>query len=139
MAYKDLGDKSVLEILKKVKTIAVVGLSDNPEKTSYQVADITQQAGYTIVPVNPLKVGKTILGETVYGSLTDIPFQVDMVNVFRPSPALLGVAEEMLKTDIPIFWAQLGLINDDAAALLYANNRDQVVMDRCIKIELAKI
>ncbi|WP_326717976.1 CoA-binding protein [Vagococcus jeotgali] len=135
MGYEDLGDVKVREILKEAKNIAVVGLSDNPEKTSYEVAKILQDAGYRIIPVNPLKIGKEILGEKVYPSLESVDIQIDIADVFRPSDALPGVAEDFLKSNAKVFWAQLGIRNDDVADLLYVKGYDQVIMDRCIKIE----
>ncbi|MGX4686115.1 CoA-binding protein [Vagococcus sp. JNUCC 83] len=138
MAYKDLGDKKVKEILTNAKNIAVVGLSDNPEKTSYQVAEVMQAAGYKIIPVNPMKVGQTILGETVYPSIESVDQPIDIVDVFRPSTALVDVAKDFLKSNAPVFWAQLGIENDEAADLLYENGISDVIMNRCIKIELRK-
>lgn len=138
MAYKDLGDKKVKEILTNAKTIAVVGLSDNPEKTSYRVAEVMQNAGYKIIPVNPMKEGKTILGEKVYPSIESVDQSIDIVDVFRPSSALVDVAKDFLKSDAPVFWAQLGIENDEAADLLYDSGITDVIMNRCIKIELQK-
>lgn len=138
MAYKDLGDKKVKEILTNAKTIAVVGLSDNPEKTSYRVAEVMQNAGYKIIPVNPMKEGKTILGEKVYPSIESVDQPIDIVDVFRPSSALVDVAKDFLTSDAPVFWAQLGIENDEAADLLYDNGITDVIMNRCIKIELQK-
>lgn len=138
MAYKDLGDKKVKEILTNAKTIAVVGLSDNPEKTSYRVAEVMQNAGYKIIPVNPMKEGKTILGEKVYPSIESVDQPIDIVDVFRPSSALVDVAKDFLKSDAPVFWAQLGIENDEAADLLYDSGITDVIMNRCIKIELQK-
>ncbi|UNM90426.1 CoA-binding protein [Vagococcus sp. CY52-2] len=138
MAYKDLGEKKVKEILTNAKTIAVVGLSDNPEKTSYRVAEVMQNAGYKIIPVNPMKEGKTILGEKVYPSIESVDQPIDIVDVFRPSSALVDVAKDFLKSDAPVFWAQLGIENDEAADLLYDSGITDVIMNRCIKIELQK-
>ncbi|WP_257702539.1 CoA-binding protein [Vagococcus luciliae] len=138
MAYKDLGDKKVKEILNNAHTVAIVGLSDNPEKTSYRVAEVVQAAGYKIIPVNPMKEGKTILGEKVYPSIESVDEKIDIVDVFRPSAALVDVAKDFLKSDAPVFWAQLGIENDEAADLLYDNGITDVIMNRCIKIELQK-
>lgn len=138
MAYKDLGDKKVKEILTNAKTLAVVGLSDNPEKTSYHVAEVMQAAGYKIIPVNPMKGGKTILGEKVYPSIESVDEKIDIVDVFRPSSALVDVAKDFLKSNASVFWAQLGIENDEAADLLYENGITDVIMNRCVKIELEK-
>lgn len=138
MVFTNPPETEIFDYLTKAKTIAVVGLSNKVDRTSYQIADLLQKAGYRIIPVNPMLKGETILGEVVYGALTDIKEQVDIVDVFRRSEFLPEVAAEFLKTDAPVFWAQLGLENDEAAALLLNANR-KVVMNRCIKIELAKM
>ena len=121
-------------ILKKSKTIAVVGLSDNPERTSQMVSKAMQDAGYEIIPVNPT-VDK-VLGVKAVGSLKDIDGHVDIVNVFRRSEHLLDVAKEFIEIDSDVFWAQLGLENEEAYDLLKKNNKT-VVMNRCIKVEHA--
>ncbi|MGM0877415.1 MAG: CoA-binding protein [Bacillota bacterium] len=121
-------------ILKNSKTIAVVGLSDNPERTSYMVSKAMQDAGYDIIPVNPT-VDK-VLGEKAVATLKDIEGHVDIVNVFRRSEHLVGVAKEFLEIDADVFWAQLGLENEEAYDLLKKNNKT-VVMNRCIKVEHA--
>lgn len=121
-------------ILKKAKRIAVVGLSDNPERTSYMVSEAMQRAGYEIIPVNPSV--KEVFGVPSVASLKDIEGHVDIVNVFRRSEHLLEVAKEFDEMDADVFWAQLGLINEEAYQFL----RDKgytVVMDRCIKVEHA--
>lgn len=121
-------------ILKKSKRIAVVGLSDNPEKTSYMVSKAMQDAGYDIIPVNPN--ADTILGVKAVKSLKDIDGHIDIVNVFRRSEHLLDVAKEFLEIDADVYWAQLGLVNEEAYKLLKENGHT-VVMDRCIKVEHA--
>ncbi len=94
MAFENPSQQEIFTILKQARKIAVVGLSDKPERTSYQVAQVLQAHGYQIIPVNPLKKGTTILGESVYGSLTEIPEAVDIVDVFRRSEYLPEVATE---------------------------------------------
>ncbi|WP_099221378.1 CoA-binding protein [Listeria costaricensis] len=118
-------------ILKNAKTIAVVGLSDKPERTSYQVAKVMQEAGYRIIPVNPH--ADEILGEKAVKQLTDIKEHVDIVNVFRRSEFLPEVAEDFVQIDADVFWAQLGLVNEKAAQYLNEKNYP-VIMDRCIKV-----
>lgn len=122
-------------ILKKAKRIAVVGLSNNPERTSYQVSAAMQKAGYEIIPVNPTIDGE-VLGVTAVGSLKDIEGHVDIVNVFRRSEQLFEVAKEFADIDAEIFWAQLGLMNEEAYDYLKEKGYT-VVMDRCIKVEHA--
>lgn len=126
---QDLG-----KILKKSKRIAVVGLSDNPHRTSYMVSEAMQQQGYEIIPVNPTI--NSALGVKAVSSLKEIEGHIDIVNVFRRSEHLLEVAEEFLEVDADVFWAQSGLINEEAYDLL-AKKGYTVVMDRCIKVEHA--
>lgn len=133
--FKNPSDDVIADYLRKTHKIAMVGLSSKPEAASYSVAKFMQAMGYEIVPVNPGMVGQEILGEKVYATLADIPFPVDMVDVFRPSEALPQVAKEFIHTDAKIFWAQLGLENEDAEAILRGANRHNVVMNKCLKIE----
>lgn len=122
------------ELLKKSKTIAVVGLSDNPERTSYMVSKAMQDAGYDIIPVNPN--AEYILGKKAVKSLTDIEGHVDIVNVFRRSEHLMDVAKEFAQIDADIYWAQLGLEDEDTYAFLKEQGYT-VIMNRCIKVEHA--
>jgi uncharacterized protein len=121
-------------ILKKAKRIAVVGLSNNPERTSYMVSEAMQKAGYEIIPVNPSV--KEVLGVASVSSLKEIEGHVDIVNVFRRSEHLLEVAKEFDEMDADVFWAQLGLVNEEAYQYL-TDKGYTVVMDRCIKVEHA--
>jgi uncharacterized protein len=121
-------------LLKKAKRIAVVGLSDNPDRTSYMVSEAMQRAGYEIIPVNP--VVKEVLGVKAVSTLKDIEGHVDIVNVFRRSEYLPEVAKEFDEIDADIFWAQQGLVNQEAYDFL-TNKGYTVVMDRCIKVEHA--
>ncbi|WP_077213002.1 CoA-binding protein [Bacillus dakarensis] len=122
------------KILKKAKRIAVVGLSANPEKTSYMVSKAMQDAGYEIIPVNPTV--DEVLGVKAVKSLGEIQGHVDIVNVFRRSEHLFDVAKEFAEIDADIFWAQLGLVNEEAYDFLKEKGYT-VVMDRCIKVEHA--
>lgn len=123
-------------ILEDAKTIAVVGLSGNPERTSYQVSAAMQKAGYRIIPVNPTV--DEVLGEKSYPSLTDIKEKIDIINVFRRPEHLPQVAKESAQTDCRIFWAQQGIVNEEAAD--YLEERDfTVIMDLCIKVAHATL
>jgi uncharacterized protein len=122
------------KILKKAKTIAVVGLSDDPNRTSYMVSEAMQRAGYEIIPVNPSV--DQVLGVKAVATLKDIKNHVDIVNVFRRSEFLLEVAKEFDEIDAEVFWAQQGLVNEDAYQYLTEKGYT-VVMDRCIKVEHA--
>ena len=134
LAIENPSREELGKILKKVKRIAVVGLSDNPERTSYMVSKAMQDAGYEIIPVNPK--GTEILGQKAVASLKDIEGHVDIVNVFRRSENLFEVAKEFVEIDADIFWAQQGLENEDAYNFLKEKGYT-VVMDRCIKVEHA--
>ncbi|WP_091774228.1 CoA-binding protein [Piscibacillus halophilus] len=124
------------EILENAKTIAVVGLSDNPSRTSYRVSKVMQKHGYRIIPVNP-KVDE-VLGEKAYNTLEDIKEPIDIINVFRRSEYLVDVAEEAIKTDCKVFWAQLGISNEKARELLKEHDFT-VIMDLCIKVVHSKV
>ncbi|WNS77412.1 CoA-binding protein [Bacillus sp. DTU_2020_1000418_1_SI_GHA_SEK_038] len=121
-------------ILKKSKKIAVVGLSGNPERTSYMVSKAMQDAGYEIIPVNPTV--DEVLGVKSVKSLKDIDGHVDIVNVFRRSEHLLEVAKEFVEINADVFWSQLGCIDENAYNFLKEKGYT-VVMDRCIKVEHA--
>ncbi|MGX7013881.1 CoA-binding protein [Vagococcus silagei] len=138
MTFKNPSDLVIQDYLKNAKNIAVVGLSDKEDRTSHEIARILQNQGYRIFPVNPVLAGKQILGETVYASIKDISEPIDIVDIFRRSEFLPEIAEEFVETDAKVFWAQLGLESEKAADILAQHHRDAVVMNRCIKIELAK-
>ncbi|AMA52492.1 MULTISPECIES: CoA-binding protein [Bacillus] len=121
----------IKEILERSKRIAVVGLSDRPDRTSHMVSKAMQDAGYEIIPVNPTI--DEALGVKAVSSLKEIDGPIDIVNVFRRSEQLPGVAEEFLETDAPVFWAQQGLVNEEAYQMLKEKNRT-VIMDLCIKV-----
>ena len=121
------------EIFETIKTIAILGLSPNETKASHMVAKYLQNAGYKIVPVYPKE--ETILGEKVYRSLAEIPFEVDMVDIFRKPAAFDAVADACIaRGDIKIFWGQLGLVNNAAAQKAKAAGM-KVVQNFCTKIE----
>ena len=138
-AFQNPSQDTIFDFLKEAKTIVVVGLSNREETAAYRVSRIMQDAGYRIIPVNPRSAGETILGETVYASLKDIPLSIDIVNVFRRSEFLPDVAREFIETDAKIFWAQLGVESEEAEEILRRAGRDQIVMNRCIKIEYQKM
>lgn len=137
--FKNPSDGIVKHYLENSKTIAVVGLSDREEATSHRVSKEMQERGYRIVPVNPRAAGGQILGETVYASLKGIPFSVDIVDVYRRSEFLPDVARDFLQANATIFWAQLGLENEEAEQILRAAGHDDIVMNRCIKREHTRL
>jgi predicted CoA-binding protein len=122
------------KMLKESKRIAVVGLSDNPERTSYMVSKAMQDSGYEIIPVNPAV--SEVLGVKAVKALKDIEGHVDIVNVFRRSEFLPGIAKEFAEIDADIFWAQLGVENEEAYNFLKEKGHT-VIMNRCIKVEHA--
>ncbi|KAA0958037.1 CoA-binding protein [Planococcus sp. ANT_H30] len=124
----------IKKILDQAKTIAVVGLSPNPSRTSYIVSESMQRAGYRIIPVNPL--ADVVLGEKSYASLSDIPGKVDIVNVFRRSEFLEDIANEFMKMECPVFWTQLNVVDENVFNRL-SDAGYTVIMDRCVKVEHA--
>ncbi|MBZ2039117.1 CoA-binding protein [Streptococcus sanguinis] len=137
--FQNPSDAIVKHYLKNSKVIAVVGLSDREETTSNRVSKEMKERGYRIIPVNPRAVGSQIFGETVYASLKDIPFPVDIVDVYRRSEFLPDVALDFLQSDAKIFWAQLGLESEEAEQILRTAGRDDIVMNRCIKREHTRL
>lgn len=129
--FHNPSNEEITDILKRSKTIAIVGLSDNPERDSYAVAREMQKHGYRIIPVNPKR--NEILGETCYARLSDIPEPVDIVDIFRKSEALKSVVEEAVTLSAPVIWAQEGVYDEEAAQIAKANEKT-MVMDRCIKV-----
>ncbi|MGZ9806278.1 CoA-binding protein [Streptococcus sp. V869] len=137
--FKNPSDGVIRQYLTTSKTVAVVGLSDREETTSNRVSKEMQSRGYRIIPVNPKLAGQEILGEKAYASLAEIPFHVDIVDVFRRSEFLPDVARDFLQADAQIFWAQLGLENKEAEEILRAGGCEDIVMNRCIKKEHTRL
>lgn len=133
-------DTDIENILTRTKTIAVVGFSANPARPSHYVAAYLQSQGYRVIPVNPGLAGQVHLGETVYGSLADVPDTVEMVDIFRRSDAVPAVVDESLARwpSLGCIWMQLGVIHEGAAEVARKNGT-QVVMDRCPKIEIPRL
>jgi O-acetylhomoserine (thiol)-lyase len=135
-------DSMLRGLLASVRTIAMVGASGDWKRPSYFAMKYLQRRGYRVIPVNPTRAGDDILGETVYASLAEVPGQIDMVDVFRSPESALGITEEaiavMADKGITVLWLQLGIRNDAAAALAMGAGL-QVIMDRCPKIEFARL
>lgn len=121
----------MIEMLTKSNTIAVIGLSDSPHRTSYQIAKAMQKEGYRIIPVNP-HIQET-LGEKAYPSILDVPEKIDLVNIFRRSEYLKDIALELEKTDIPYVWMQQGVYSEEAESILTTAGK-KVIMNQCIKV-----
>ena len=131
----DYNPKYLADILKSVKTIAMVGASADKTKFSYGVLRQVNEIGYDILPVNPNPKVTEIRGLKVYNSLEEIEKPIDMVDVFRPKEELYGIAEKAIAIKAKVLWGQIGVYDDEAAKLAEAAGL-QVVMDRCPKIEL---
>ncbi|HTY61181.1 MAG TPA: CoA-binding protein [Acidobacteriota bacterium] len=126
----------IRDILTNCKRVAVVGLSDKPDRDSYIVARYLKAHGYIVIPVNPAK--SEILGETCYPDLLSIPQQVDIVDVFRKIEAIPGIVDEAIKIKAKVVWLQLGLVHEEAARKAKAAGLI-AVQSRCIKVEHAKL
>ena len=131
----DYDPSYLADILKSVKTIAMVGASGDKTKFSYGVLRQLSEIGYDILPINPNPAIKEIRGLRVYHSLKEIEKQIDMVEVFRPANELYGIAEQAIEVGAKVLWGQIGVYDDKAAKLAEAAGL-KVVMNRCPKIEL---
>src|SRR5712691_5942641 len=131
-------DAQIRAILERVRTIAMVGASSNWNRPSYFVMKYLQGKGYRVIPVNPGIAGKLLLGETVYPSLRDIPESIAMVDVFRPSAEAPKIVEDAFAIGSPVVWMQLGIRNDEAAALGEGAGLE-IIMSRCPKIEFGRL
>jgi uncharacterized protein len=131
-------DKYILDVLKDAKIVAMVGASANWNRPSFFAMKYMQQKGFRVIPVNPGIAGKEILGETVAASLDEIQEPIDMVDIFRNSEAAGAVTDDAIKAGAKIVWMQLGVRNDEAAKRAEDAGL-WVVMDRCPKIEFARL
>ena len=129
--------EEIKEIFKNTKTIAIAGLSPDTSKASNMVAAYLQRAGFKIVPVYPKE--DTILGEKVYRTISEIPFKIDMVDIFRKPDAIAAIIDEVIaRGDVDTVWTQLGLVNNEAAARAKESGL-KVVQNKCTKIEHASL
>lgn len=133
-------DEFLRTILKRTKTVAVVGVSAKQIRPSYYVARYLGLKGMRVIPVNPGLAGQTLLGETVYADVSEIPFDVDMVDIFRRSEAVPPIVAASLDRwpELQTIWMQIGVTHPQAAALAEARGVD-VVQDRCPKIEYQRL
>ena len=138
MVKNKLDDLQIKNILSNIKLIGLVGASDNPEKPSNIVMSYLQTKGYKVIPVNPTKVNMKINDELCYSSLLDIPYSIDMVDVFRKSEECLEIAKQTIQINAKVFWMQLNIFNQEAFNLVTKNNI-QCVYDKCPKIEYSRI
>ncbi len=136
--HDDYSDDHIRAVLERVKSVAIVGASNDPVKASFFVLKYMRDKGYRVIPVNPKLAGQTILGEPVYASLKDLPEPPDMVDVFRNAAAAAGVTDEAIAAGAKVVWMQLGVRNDEAAARAEAAGLT-VIMNRCPKIEVQRL
>lgn len=132
MAFDNPSREQIKQILQDANNIAVVGLSDDPSKTSHMVSQAMQRKGYRIIPVNPN--ASEILAEKCYPTLADVPDPIDIVNVFRRPEHTPQVAKDAVAAGAKVLWLQLGIVSDEAAAIAEEGGLT-VIMDRCIKVE----
>ncbi|KLN46224.1 hypothetical protein AAY77_10025 [Providencia rettgeri] len=128
-------DQEIAEILKSVKTIALVGASEKVNRPSYEVMEYLLHQGYHVIPVSPKLAGQTLLGQLVYEKLSDIPGPIDMVDVFRNAEAAVGVAREAVEIKANVLWLQKGVISEEAQKIALEAGL-KFVMDRCPKQDI---
>src|SRR5450830_819915 len=134
---------NIARILQDSRVIAIVGMSDKPERASHEVATYLIEHGYRVLPVNPVLTGKQVLGQRAYASLSEAaaavaPARIDIVDCFRKSEDILPIAQEAIAIKAGCLWLQLDIINEPAAQLARAAGLD-AVMDHCTKIEHRKL
>lgn len=130
--------EGIRDVLTRYRRIAVVGLSNNPDRPSYDVSAFLQEQGYEIYPVNPVLAGQEVLGRRVYASLAELPVRPEIVDVFRRSEFVPEIAEQAIAVGADVLWTQLFVIND-AAAQRASDAGLAVVQNRCPKIEFHKL
>lgn len=130
----------ITDILREVKTVALVGASNNEVRPSFLVMKYLLEKGYQVIPINPGLAGKKLLGQEVYASLAEVPVAIDMIDIFRNSDAAAVITNEALALEAKpkVIWMQLGVRNDAAASIAEAQGL-KVVMNRCPKMEFGKI
>lgn len=131
-------DADIADLLRSVRTIALVGASDRPDRPSYRVMKVLQDHGYRVIPVNPQITGEHVHGEYVWRDLAQIGEPIDMVDIFRRPLAAGEAVDEAIAAGAKAVWLQLGVINQDAAARAEAAGL-KVVMDRCPAIEIPRL
>lgn len=131
-------DQAIADVLRTVKTVALLGASNKPQRPSYRVMQFLLSHNFKVVPVNPVLSGTELLGQRVYGSLAEVPCPIDMVDVFRNASHLPAIVDEAIGLGIDTLWTQLDVIDEKAAA--HAERHGiRVVMDRCPAIEWPRL
>ena len=131
-----ISDKEILDILRAPATVAVVGISDKPDRDSYQVAKYLLEQGYLVIPVNPML--ETVLGQRCYPSLRDVPVRVDIVDIFRRPDAVPEIVDEAIGVGAKVVWMQLGVVHEEAVEKAQQAGL-KAVMDRCIKRDHSRL
>jgi predicted CoA-binding protein len=134
----EIEDLNIIETLKKVKTIALIGASSKPERDSYKVMAFLINEGYQVFPVNPLLEGTKILNREVYRSIGDIPLPIDMIDVFRQSKYLYDIVIEAKQANINNMWTQLG-VTDAKSESLALDSGINIIVNRCPAIEIPRL
>jgi uncharacterized protein len=138
MNHDSYSDEYLRAILRRTRTIAMVGASPHWNRPSYFVLKYLQAKGFRVIPVNPKAAGEEILGETCYASLAEVPVPIDMVDIFRTSAAAPAIVEEAIRLGAKTVWMQIGVRHDEAAARAEAAGLS-VVMNHCPKIEFSRL
>jgi predicted CoA-binding protein len=125
-----VSDEEARKVMERYKTVAVVGLSSNPEKPSHFVPKYLKEHGYAVIPVNPMAKGE-ILGQKVYAGLKEIPQKIEMVDIFRPSKDVPPIVEDAIAIGAKVIWMQEGIVNNAAAERAKAAGLT-VIMDKCM-------
>ena len=131
-------DAVIKEILGTTRVIALIGASDKPDRPSYSVMKYLKIMGYQVIPVNPFKAGKEILGEPVFGALSEINTPIDMVDIFRKPDEAVQIIDAAIAANAKAIWMQIGVVNQEAAKRATAAGL-QVIMNRCPKIEIPRL
>ena len=131
-------DEAIAQLLLQVKRIALVGASAKPERPSHRVMQFLLNEGYEVLPINPGLAGRTLLGQTVYASLADLPTSVDVADIFRDAASLPEVTQDVVDARIPAMWTQLGVVHSEAEQTAVDAGL-QVVVDRCPAIEIPRL
>ena len=129
---------NIKEILSKYKSIAMIGVSNDPTKASTIVMKYLQEYGFKVYPVNPSAKGQKILGEEVFAKITEIKKPIDIVDVFRPSKEALDIAKDTVFIGAKVLWLQLGIKSEEAKKIV-VDNQIKYIEDRCTKMEYQKI
>jgi uncharacterized protein len=136
LVFRNPANEEIRDLLARARTIAVVGLSPRPERTSHRIAQRLQSWGYRVVPVRPAL--REVLGEKAYARLADVPDRIDLVDVFRAAEQVGPIVEQCIALGLPAIWLQQGIVNEPAAERALAAGM-VVVMDRCISVEYRRL